>query len=295
MNDRSAEPITGPVAQHGEGPLWWPAWGLAWVDMMAGDVLHLKKDGSVGRHHVGAYASSVQPRSRGGVIVVRDFDYLVVEDSNWNDSVGDRAPIVGRSIGLIERNEVSEVLNESAIDPFGRMYSGSMVEFSDVPSGRLLRVTEQGASEVLSGVAISNGMAWTPSGHEFYYVDSGTQSVDVFDVTTDGSLQNRRQVVRFASDEGTPDGMCMDAEGCLWVALWGGSAVQRVSPTGQRLERVDLPVPMVTSCAFGGPDLRTLYITTSKIETDERAYPQAGALFIHRSKVPGRPMTPYRG
>lgn len=296
MSARPAEQITGPVAHHGEGPTWWPSWGgLAWVDMMAGDVLHLRHDGSVGRHHVGAYASSVQPRARGGAVVVRDLDYLVVEESDWEASLVEGKELVGLPVGLLGPSEVGEVLNESAVDPFGRMYCGSAVEFSDVPRGRLVRVTEQDQTEVLSGVAISNGLAWTQSGRQLYYVDSGTQRLDVLDVRPDGSLENRRQVVKFHPDEGTPDGMCMDEEGCLWVALWGGSAVERVSPEGRRLERVDLPVPMVTSCAFGGPDLRTLYITTSKLETDEREHPQAGALFTYRSEVPGRLMTPYRG
>lgn len=296
MTAWSAEQITEPVAHHGEGPVWWPAWGgLKWVDMLAGDVLHLRPDWSVRRQHVGDYASSVQPRKCGGVVVIRDRDYLLVDHSDWERALTEGRKLVSVPLDLIERSKVGEVLNESAVDPFGRLYCGSMVEGSEVPSGRLLQVSHRGQIEVLSGVEISNGLAWTPSGRQLYYVDSGTQRVDVFDVRPDGSLQNRRELVRFHPDEGTPDGMCLDESGCLWVALWGGARVQRVSPTGKRLERVDLPVPMVTSCAFGGPDLRTLFITTSQIETDVREHPQAGALFVWRSAVAGRLVTPYGG
>jgi sugar lactone lactonase YvrE len=143
---------------------------------------------------------------------------------------------------------------------------------------------------VHDGLTISNGIGWAPDGSTAYYVDSGTQRIDV--CTAD--LSERRAFVTIAESTGTPDGLTVDAEGGVWVAIWGGSAVHRYSPDGELDQVVTLPVAQVSSCAFGGDDLGTLYITTSA-EGLSDPEPGAGALFAVRPGTTGQPTLPFAG
>ena len=135
------------------------------------------------------------------------------------------------------------------------------------PVAGLHRVDGDGtARRVLSDVMISNGIGWSPDQATMYYIDTLTFRVDRFDYDPDtGEIDGRRPFVTFDGSAGVPDGMCVDAEGCLWVAMFGGFGVQRFSPDGERLETVVTPgAPQTTCCCFGGPDLDTLYITTAR-------------------------------
>jgi len=141
----------------------------------------------------------------------------------------------------------------------------------------------------LTGVTISNGMAW-PGDQTMYYIDTPTGRVDRFRVRDDGTLADRTPVIEV--DGGAPDGMCIDDEGCLWVALWGGHAVHRYAPTGELLAVVAVDAPQVSSCCLGGADGRTLFITTSQegMSADDRArHPHPGKLFSVDVGVTGRP------
>lgn len=144
---------------------------------------------------------------------------------------------------------------------------------------------------MLADVTISNGLAWR-NPDELYYIDTPTQRVDL--VTADG-----RREPAFAVDPGlgAPDGMTIDAEGALWVALWDGSAVVRFSPRGEVLARVDVPATQVSSCCFGGPDLTTLFVTTSQegfTPEQSAAEPHAGKLFAVETDATGLPADRYR-
>jgi sugar lactone lactonase YvrE len=143
-------------------------------------------------------------------------------------------------------------------------------------------------STVLTGVTISNGLAAAPDGTRMYYVDTATGRVDVFDLV-DGLPANRRPAVAV---DGHPDGLTVDAEGGIWVALWGGSAVHRYTPSGALDTIVRLPVPQVTACTFGGPGLDRLYVTTSAHGCDD---PLSGALFAVDPGVCGLPVTGFAG
>lgn len=145
-------------------------------------------------------------------------------------------------------------------------------------------------ARVLAGVTISNGLAWTRDAAMMYYIDSPTQRIDAFAYEAEtGEIRDRRTVVRIPAELGSPDGMTIDTEGGLWVALWGGNAVHRY--VGSRLDRViPLPVSRPTSCAFGGPDLDELYVTSAwkgLSPAARRAEPLAGALFRLRPGVRG--------
>ena len=158
--------------------------------------------------------------------------------------------------------------NDGKCDPVGRLWVGTMTtDNGQTGTGNLYRVDGDQFTPMVRGTRISNGIVWSP---------------------------DRRTIVTI--DRGGPDGMTIDSEGMLWVAQWGGSQVGRWNPaTGQKLAQVDLPAVQVSSCAFGGPGLAALYITTAAIGTDERAQPLAGSLFAVETGTTGLPAFRYRG
>lgn len=269
-----AEQLTEPLAYHGEGPVWSDAWGgLRWLDMLAGDVLSLASDGTVTRRHVDTVVAAVRPRRRGGAVigVERGFALegadgtVTVLDPLWSD----------------ERVR----MNEGGCDPDGRFYCGSMAYDVRPGAGALHRLDPDGSTTtVLDAVTISNGLEWSPDGSRAYYVDTATGRVDVFDYDREGGLSGRRPFV--ASLDG-PDGLTVDVEGGVWVALYGGGSVHRYAPDGTLDEVVELPVTKVTACAFGGPGLDRLFITTSREHLEPGAEPEAGALFTCTPGVGG--------
>ncbi len=185
-------------------------------------------------------------------------------------------------------------LNDSRCDPAGNLWAG-ITTFSETPgAGTLVRITPSGAvTTVLDGLTIPNGMDWSPDGTLFYFVDSPTRRIDVYPFDArGGSLGKRRTFAAFASGEGFPDGLTVDADGFVWVAHWGGSKVSRFAPGGVLDRAISLPVKRVSSCTLGGTDLCDLYVTTASKDfgastpADER---YGGALFRARVESPGRP------
>ncbi|MGW4028845.1 SMP-30/gluconolactonase/LRE family protein [Streptomyces sp. NPDC004838] len=283
--------VTAPVAHHGEGPVWHEAWGgLRWVDMLAGDVLALDRTGGrVRRHHVGTVAAALRPRAGGGAVVALERGFALLDAAQ----LATGAP--PSPLGEIWADTAVR-FNDGGCDPDGRFYCGTMA-YSVAPGrGTLFRLDTDGTTvPVLTGVTISNGLVWSPDGSTAYYADTATGRVDAFDYDPAAGLTGRRTAVRVPADAGLPDGLTVDAEGCLWVALWGGSAVHRYTPEGRLDGVVELPVTQVTACAFGGPDLDRLYITTSRMGVDPLHQPEAGALFRADVGVRGVPVLPYRG
>ena len=277
-----AEQITDPVAYHGEGPCWHRSWGgIRWVDMLAGDLLTLNAQGEVDRLHVGKIAAFVRPRSRGGYVVGLEntiglvtsvFFEPVAEPHFWSDP--------------------NLRFNEGGCDPWGNLYCGSMAYDRTEGAASLFRVSPTGEREtVLPRVSTSNGIAFSPDGTLAYYNDTKLRRTDVFDVI-DERLINRRP---FADSDGaSPDGLTVDSEGNVWVAMNRHGKVRLYSPDAEVLTEIELPVRLVTACTLGGPDYRTLYITTSRENLDDPE-PEAGALFATHVDVPGLPIAEYGG
>jgi sugar lactone lactonase YvrE len=239
----------------GEGPTWdASAARLLWVDILSARV-HTY-DPATGRRTVMAteqHVGAAKPRAGGGLVVnLRDGVGLYDADGafRWLH----RAPVDGRRG------------NEAAVAPDGSLWAGTM-RYDEAPGGgTLTRIAPDGtAAPLLTDVAVSNGTGWSPDGSRIYYIDSPTRRIDVFDVRPGDPVPvNRRPLAVVEPGAGYPDGLTVDADGCLWVALWDGGAVRRYTPEGELDRVVTLPVRRPTSCAFGGAALTDLYITSAR-------------------------------
>jgi len=279
-------------AQLGEGPIWDGASGqLVWVDIMACRVHRFTPDAEddesadVGQP-VGAVAARTTP---GLVLAMRDgFGVL---DTDTGDV---------QMIASAEAHVKGNRMNDGKCDSAGRFWAGTMAFDQSPAAGALYRLErDHSVAKMIQGVSISNGLCWSADDRSMYYIDSPTQGVDVFDFdAASGGLSNRRRVIDIPKEAGLPDGMTIDEQGFLWVALYGGGAVRRYSPEGELDLTIELPAAQITSCTFGGNDFRDLYITSAAQELSEEALaaqPHAGALFVCRPGPAGLPANPYAG
>jgi sugar lactone lactonase YvrE len=284
--------VLAAAAHLGEGPVWDRTEdALVWVDILAGLVHRYRP--ATGRDtvvSVGQPVGAAVPRASGGLaLAVRDgFGVL--------DPRGGFA-LVAR----VEAEVLSNRMNDGKCDAAGRFWAGTMDEVHSRPgAGALYRLDpslEVGC--MVDGVTISNGLDWSPDGTTMYYIDTPTQGVDAFDFDPDaGALSNRRRIIDIDPEDGAPDGMAVDAEGCLWVALWDGWSLRRYAPGGSLDRSVPMPAGRITSCAFGGPDLDDLYVTSARrglTRAQLKEQPLAGSLFHLRPGVQGLPAHAFSG
>lgn len=185
-------------------------------------------------------------------------------------------------------------LNDGAVDPRGRFWIGSMANDAAVGRAALFRFDPRGGLRtILEGLTISNGIAWSPTGDTMYHVDSGPGTIRAFDVGGDGEISHMRAFAQFdVAREGTPDGICIDENGGMWVAVWGGYEVRHYSPEGELVGRIRVDTAQPSSCALGGANGTTLYITTAQEDLSTAqlaAEPHAGRLFCAEVGVRGLP------
>lgn len=277
------EVVVAANAELGEGPVWDSRSGrLAWVDIL-GRRIHATdpRTGDTESIDVPLDVGAIVPRAAGGFVAA-------LQDGFW--VVGDGPT---RRIATVPEAGPGLRFNDGKCDANGRFWAGTMAYDEASGMGCLYRLDTDGTVvRVLEGVTVSNGLAWSHDGRTMYYNDSPTQRVDAFSYApATGEIADRRTVIDFPAELGSPDGMTIDADGGLWIALWGGSAVHRY--LDGRLDRViTLPVSQPTSCAFGGPDLDELYVTSAwkgLSAEARRAQPFAGALFRMRPGVRGVP------
>ncbi|MFB9520372.1 SMP-30/gluconolactonase/LRE family protein [Streptomyces cremeus] len=275
------------VREHavlGEGPTWDPVAGrLIWVDIL-GSRVHTYAPGT-GRRTVMAteqHVGAAKPTADGGLVV------------NLRDGVGSYGPD-GAFRWLLHDPVPGRRGNDAAVAPDGSLWAGTM-RYDEAPGGgHLVRVDAATAepTALFPSVTVSNGIGWCPLSPRVYYVDSPTRRVDVCDVA-DHLPVNRRPFVEIEPGAGFPDGLTVDAEGCVWVALWDGGQLRRYTPDGRLDRTVRLPVPRPTACAFGGPDLRDLYITTAR-SARRPAHPLAGSLLVLPDAGRGLPSPAFGG
>jgi sugar lactone lactonase YvrE len=281
----------------GEAPVWDRRHQrLLWVDHFAGIIHEAAYDAEgtlkeTHRRDLGHHVAAALPCAGGDLLVAGRREVSQLDAS-------------GRStrIAAIEEDPLVRI-NEAKCDECGRLWVGTLsTEFK--PRAALYRITPDGAvTRMLEGVRLANGFDWSPDGATFYFIDSLSSSVDAFDFdAVHGTIGNRRSLIRIEWGAGAANGMSVDGEGCLWVALTGGGEVRRYTATGALFERITLPVPGATSCAFGGSDCGDLFITSRsgrmpeialtigvRPEMMEGTGPAAGALYVTRPGVRGRP------
>lgn len=293
MIHQQARSVFHAQAALGEGSLWNPAGPaqLYWVDI-EGRALHVFDPAT--RQDVdwptGARIGTVVPMRNGNVLVA------------LQNGLHQLALDTGRLTLLANPlTDANLRFNDGKCDPAGRFWVGTFDLQERPRAGTLYRFDPDGQLHImLRHITNSNGLAWSADKTTFYYIDTPTLVVQAFDYDhATGSIANPRPIIHFPVIAGVPDGMTIDAEGKLWVALWGGGAVHRYDPgTGALLQVVEVPAPFTSSCAFGGPDLRTLFITTARqglTAAQLRQFPLSGDLFAVEPGVGGVPAYVFGG
>jgi sugar lactone lactonase YvrE len=289
----------------GEAPAWDRAQQrLLWSDMEEGVVHEARANGKGGwtetrRIELGVPIAATIPRSRGGFVLPAGTDVLLV------DEAGQVTPLARLDVDAQRFR-----FNDAKCDAAGRLWAGTLSRDFEAGAAALYRIESNGAiTTALEGLTLANGLDWSPDGSTFYLVDSLTRCLDAFDFDiASGSLGNRRTIVTLPFGEGGPNGLAVDNEGAIWMAVTGSGSVHRYTPDGDLLTRVLIGTPGATSCAFGGADGGDLFITSlGRRMPDvaqtigitpammENAGPQAGALFVCRSGVAGPPARPFAG
>lgn len=277
-----AQRITDSISYHGEGPVWWPVTGrLRFVDMLAGSVIELDEAAQGGYRRLDVpskVASVIRPRVGGGAVVATE-----------------RGIAVGRAEDLSDLTQVVELYsdpgirtNEGSCDPDGRFWIGTM-SYERV-EGAAAVYRWDGTSEPVrawGGATIANGLGFSPDGSRGYWIDTPTGRVTVFDYDAEAGLVEPRTFVEIPAEQGHPDGLTVDAEGGVWVAMHRGGAVRRFGQDGRLSEVVEVPVSKVTACTFGGEDLGTLFITTSRENLPDDVELASGSVYAAEVGVKG--------
>ena len=294
MGSRLAE-ISGEIscvadvkAILGEGPVWVARDdALYWVDINGMKVFRLR-DGNIVSWDTPMKIGSIWPRDQGGFIAGTEAGLAFTHDFNRFDFFANpEAALPGNRF------------NDGKADREGRFWAGTMDDSERRPTGSLYRVdVDRSVTTIDSGYRVTNGPAFGPDGRTMYESDSSRQLTYAFDLDEAGNATGRRNFIQFGKGDGYPDGMTVDAEGCLWIAFWDGWCVRRFSPSGDLLLKLDTPVQRPTSIAFGGEGLQTLFITSASRDlqgTDLDRQPLAGGLFAAHVGVSGIAEQPFRG
>ena len=277
-------------AQVGEGPAWDSATGtLLWVDILGqealatdpgtGDTTSMKRPTTVG---------AVIPRRQGGVVLA------VPGGFEFFDALADG----GEPTQFVELQDepASNRMNDAKCDPQGRLFAGTMDGQASPERGFLYRLdSDLNIQQVEQNLTISNGLGWSVDHRMMYFIDSGAYAMYAYDFPESGIPQNRRTLIEFDPEAGIPDGLCVDREDGIWVAVFGGARLERYEPSGQRTEVVSLPVPNPTSCCFGGEGDSDMYVTSASLQADLSEHPLSGSVFRIDSGVQGLPTVAFEG
>lgn len=287
--DSSVQCVADVHAVLGEGPVWVAREAaLYWLDIKGLKIFRLDSRGVRTEWPTPFRIGSIAPRKSGGFIAGTEKGIAAID------------PEAARFDILFNPEEdlPSNRFNDGKLDRQGRFWAGTMDDSEKSATGSLYRIDRDlSCTAVDRGYKVTNGPAFSPDGKRMYHNDSARQVTYVFDLEGE-QLGERSVFLQFKEGEGYPDGMTVDSEGCLWVALWDGWCVRRYSPAGEWMETVKMPVARPTSCAFGGLDLDRLYISSASIGLDETAsgmQPNAGGLFMITPGVRGLEEVPFAG
>lgn len=277
---RDADRFTVPVTHHGEGPFWdTRTLRLLCMDVLVGDVVSIEQSGTWTRHHLPArVATVIRRRASGGFVLSTERGFMFADE--------DLSGFICMPDVL---HDPAIRTNDGGCDPLGGFVMGTMAYQETPGAGAVYRLAPNGEVTVLlRNVSISNGVQWSVDGAFVYYIDSPTRRIDVFDFDRSfGGWSNRRPHVTL-DGWGVPDGMAIDEDGGLWVAIWGAGTVHHYDIHGRLVEMVNVPgVSQVSSCTFGGAQLDLLFISTSRKGLSEESEANAGAIYCIQTEVRG--------
>lgn len=281
--------LVWPVAAMlGEGPAWFADDGcLRFVDIKGGRLHSFHP--ATGRQEsvdVGGQPSFVVPADDGRLVIGNGHDIIAMSRDGSRRALLATLPM-----------PISNRTNDATVDDRGRLWLGTMDDQEQQPTGALWCFASRAVHDFGEAAVVTNGPAISRDGATLYFVDSGNRAIWRHSITDGPGIVGRTLFLQLGEDDGYPDGIVLDAEGCLWVALWDGWCVRRYAPDGQLLLQVDLPCARVTKIAFGGANLRTAYVTTARIGLDDIALasqPLAGGLFAFDAPVSGSPLPAVR-
>lgn len=279
----SARLVVACAALLGEGPVWVAREAaLYWTDIHAPRIWRWRPATEETRDWTPPFRiTAMAPRARGGFVAASEKGFVLI------DLEEERYDLVGNP----EAHRPGNRFNDGKVDRDGFFWAGTMDDAEAEASGALYRL-DPGLhwQQFDEGYGVTNGPAFSPDGSFLYHTDSAARTVYRFPVSSSGVLGPREPFLHFRREDGHPDGMTTDAEGCLWIAFWDGACVRRFAADGTPLGRIDLPVQRPTSCAFGGEALDMLFITSARIglsEAELAAQPLSGALFAANPGVRG--------
>jgi sugar lactone lactonase YvrE len=279
----------------GEGPWFDERTGRAgWVDILGRSVLWREvAGGRTGSLATPSHIGAAVPREPGGLVLCLRDGPVLHDPDGARRSLGTFADADAEAGQPLTADAPARRANDAKADPFGRLWVGTMA-YDETPGAGCLYRLDPGAEQpvrVLDGITVSNGLGWSPDGSLMYYIDTPTRNIDVFDYDgATGAISGRRTLITVEAEAGFPDGMCVDADGAIWVALWDGAAVRRYRPDGSLDRVVEVDVPRATSCAFVGEAFDLLMITTARSGQDGAG----GVTYLHRpGDVAGAPVHRY--
>jgi sugar lactone lactonase YvrE len=279
--------VTDTRDKLGESPQWVAATGeLFWVDFFGPTIRRLSPDGTRKDWTLPGFTNigSVVPCADGRLIAGVDNGLYFFDPRD-----GKLTPFADPNEGRAEL-----VYNDAKVDRHGNYWVGNFDATEQAPRGIFYVLTRQGKWKIGdSGFTVCNGPTFSPRGDVLYFSDSNGRQSLAYDLDpATGALTRRRVFQKYTQHDGLPDGCCVDEEGCVWLAMYDGGKVFRLSPEGERLETWSLPARNITSVCLGGKDLRTLFVTSAQLADDGNA--SAGAVFAAEVEVPGIPETPFQ-
>jgi L-arabinonolactonase len=287
-----AELVLDCKNEHGEGIFWNPADGLVWWTDIEGRALwsYDPSTSSSASHEMPERVCCFAPREVGGLIVAYADRVVLFDPETKSETLVTR----------FEPENPETRLNDGRTDRQGRLVVGGMNEVSGSPDSSVICIdSDLSVRTLIDKVSCANSTCFSLAGTTMYFADTPDREIVAFDYNTNtGSVSRRRVHASFKAEPGLPDGSCVDAEGGVWNAEWEGHRVVRVGPEGTIDRVINVPVWKPTCCAFGGPDLDTLFITTSRLMSDEAALkkePDSGGLFAVKPGVHGVIDTPFTG
>ena len=287
----TAELVLDAHAGCAEGPVWDARrQELLWVDIPS-HLVHVFDlgTGADRAFNVGRPVGAVARRTSGGLVLALEGGFGLLDE------------LTGKTEIITSVGEApNSLMNDGKCDPSGRFWAGTLSEPPQREKASLYRLeSDLSVATVMKDVTISNGLGWSPDRNRMYYVDTDLGGLDIFDYdVATGDIDARRRLVDIPPEIGVPDGLTVDTEGYIWLAIYGGYSVRRYSPDGVLDDVVELPVAQATSCTFGGPTLEDLYITTGSEDFSARQWarePHAGGLFRCKPGVKGLPANEFAG